>query len=167
MQKEFRQIKNAVIKEAEHIRANKISFKNAEMQDGGEQISAYDMSCEGWELQSAANGNGLLRQNGMKRWSSSWTQATLMCSTSSARRTATGCCDIGHTAKAQKLLECAVEQEIDAAQYALGKLYLSDDIDIRDPARGIYCPKQAADNGDSYAAYRLDADAACEWFTTA
>lgn len=35
-QKEFRQIKNAVIREAEHIRMNRISFEDAEMQDDGE-----------------------------------------------------------------------------------------------------------------------------------
>lgn len=54
-QKEFRQIKNAVIKEAEHIRMNKISFEDAEMQDDGEQISTYGMSYECQELQNAAN----------------------------------------------------------------------------------------------------------------
>ncbi|MFQ9428950.1 MAG: hypothetical protein ACLR1M_10385 [Oscillospiraceae bacterium] len=45
-QKEFRQIKNAVIKEAEHIRVNRFSFEDAETQDDGEQISTYDMSYE-------------------------------------------------------------------------------------------------------------------------
>ena len=54
-QKEFRQIKNAVIKEAEHIRMNRISFEDADMQDSGEQISTYDMSYECQELQSVAN----------------------------------------------------------------------------------------------------------------
>ena len=38
-QKEFRQIKNAVIKEAEHLRMNRFSFEDEEMQDDGEQIS--------------------------------------------------------------------------------------------------------------------------------
>ncbi len=52
-QKEFRQIKNAVINEAEHIRMNRFSFEDAEMQDDGEQISTYDMSygvriCKAW-----------------------------------------------------------------------------------------------------------------------
>jgi hypothetical protein len=54
-QKEFRQIKNAVIKEAEHLRMNRFSFEDEEMQDDGEQISAYDMSYECQDLQSAAN----------------------------------------------------------------------------------------------------------------
>ena len=43
-QKEFRQIKSAVIKEAEHIRMNRISFEDEEMQDDGERISTYDIS---------------------------------------------------------------------------------------------------------------------------
>ena len=62
---------------------------------------------------------------------------------------------IPDTVKAQKFLECAAKQEIDAAQYALGKLYLSDDADVHDPAKGIYWLKRSADNGNNYAAYRL------------
>ena len=54
-QKEFRQIKNAVIKEAEHIRMNRFSFEDEEMQDDGEQISTYAMSYECQDLQSMAN----------------------------------------------------------------------------------------------------------------
>ena len=55
----------------------------------------------------------------------------------------------------KKLLERAAEQDLDAAQYALGKLYLSDDADVHDPAKGIYWLKRSADNGNDYAAYRL------------
>ena len=62
---------------------------------------------------------------------------------------------IPDTVKAQKFLECAAKQEIDAAQYALGKLYLSDDADVHDLAKGIYWLKRSADNGNNYAAYRL------------
>ena len=51
-QKEFRQIKNAVIREAEHIRMNKISFEDTEMQDDGEQLSTYAMSYACLDLQS-------------------------------------------------------------------------------------------------------------------
>lgn len=62
---------------------------------------------------------------------------------------------IPDTVKAQKLFERAAEQEIDAAQYALGKLYLSDDADVHDSAKGVYWLKRSADNGNDYAAYRL------------
>ena len=62
---------------------------------------------------------------------------------------------IPDTAKAQKLLERAAEQDLDVAQYALGKLYLSDEADVHDSAKGIYWLKRSADNGNDFAAYRL------------
>lgn len=46
-------------------------------------------------------------------------------------------------------------RELPDAQYALGKLYLSDDLDVHEPAKGIYWLKQAAETGHEYAAYRL------------
>ena len=157
-QKEFRQIKNAVIREAEHIRMNRISFEDAEMQDDGEQISTYGMSYECQELQSVANDDrfpleerdeaaeqlGRLADAG-----DAYAQYII----GTAYRD--GGLLIPDTVKAQKFLECAAKQEIDAAQYALGKLYLSDDADVHNPAKGIYWLKRAADNGNDYAAYRL------------
>ena len=62
---------------------------------------------------------------------------------------------IPDAAKAQKFLECAAEQDLDVAQYALGKLYLSDEADVHDSAKGIYWLKRSADNGNDFAAYRL------------
>ena len=41
------------------------------------------------------------------------------------------------------------------AQYALGKLLLSDDLDVHDPTEGIRWMKAAAQNGNDYAAYAL------------
>ena len=157
-QKEFRQIKNAVIREAEHIRMNKISFEDAEMQDDGEQIRAYDMSYECQNLQSVANDEsypleerdeaaeqlGQLAEDG-----DAYAQYII----GTAYRD--GGLLIPDTVKAQKLLERAADQDLDAAQYALGKLYLSDDADVYDPAKGIYWLKRSADNGNDYAAYRL------------
>ena len=157
-QKELRQIKNAVIKEAEHIRINKISFEDAEMQDDGEQISTYDMSYECQELQSIANDVDLpleerdeaaeqleqLAENG---------DAHAQYIIGTAYRD--GGLLMPDTFKAQKLLKNAAEQDLVAAQYTLGKLYLSDDADVHDPAKGIYWLKRSADNGNGYAAYRL------------
>ena len=42
-------------REAEHIRMNRFSFEDEEMQDDGEQISTYAMSYECQDLQSVAN----------------------------------------------------------------------------------------------------------------
>ena len=157
-QKEFRQIKNAVIREAEHIRMNKFSFEDEEMQDDGEQISAYDMSYECQDLQSVANDESYpleerdevaeqleqLAEDG-----DAYAQYVI----GTAYRD--GGLLIPDMVKAQKFLERAAEQDLDAAQYALGKLYLSDDADVHDPAKGIYWLKRSADNSNDYAAYRL------------
>ena len=157
-QKEFRQIKNAVIREAEHIRMNRFSFEDEEMQDNGEQISAYAMSYECQDLQSVANDDRFP----LEERDEAAEQLEQLADTGDAYAqyiigTAyrDGGLLIPDTAKAQKLLERAAEQGLDAAQYALGKLYLSDDADVHDPAKGIYWLKRSADNGNDQAAYRL------------
>ena len=157
-QKEFRQIKNAVIREAEHLRTNRFSFEDEEMQDNGEQISAYAMSYECQDLQSAANDESYpleerdvaaeqleqLAEDG-----DAYAQYII----GTAYRD--GGLLIPDMVKAQKLLERAAEQDLDVAQYALGKLYLSDEADVHDSAKGIYWLKRSADNGNDFAAYRL------------
>ena len=157
-QKKFRQIKNAVIREAEHIRMNNISFEDADMQDDGEQISAYAMSYECQDLQSAANDDRFP----LEERDEAAEQLEQLADTGDANAQyiiGTAYRDSGllipDTAKAQKFLERAAEQNLDVAQYALGKLYLSDDSDVHDPAKGIYWLKRSADNGNDFAAYRL------------
>ena len=157
-QKEFRQIKNAVIREAEHIRMNKFSFEDEEMQDDGEQISAYDMSYECQNLQSVANDDCFSlaeRDEAAERLEQLAEDGDAYAQYIIGTAYRDGGLLIPDTAKAQKLLERAAEQDLDAAQYALGKLYLSDDADIHDSAKGIYWLKRSADNGNDFAAYRL------------
>ena len=157
-QKEFRQIKNAVIKETEHIRTNRISFEDEEMQDDGEQISAYDMSYECQDLQSIANDDRFPleeRDEAAEQLEQFAEDGDVYAQYIIGTAYRDGGLLIPDTAKAQKLLERAAEQGLDAAQYALGKLYLSDDTDIHDSAKGIYWLKRSADNGNAYAAYRL------------
>ena len=157
-QKEFRQIKNAVIKEAEHIRMNKISFEDTDMQDDGEQISTYDMSYECQELQSVANDDSFPleeRDEAVEQLEQLAEKGDAHAQHIIGTAYRDGGLLIPDTVKAQKLLERAAVQEIDAAQYALGKLYLSDDADVHDPAKGIYWLKRSADNGNDYAAYQL------------
>ena len=157
-QKEFRQIKNAVIKEAEHLRMNRFSFEDEEMQDDGEQISTYAMCCECQDLQSVANDESFPLEERdeaaeqLERLADAG-DAYAQYIIGTAYRD--GGLLIPDTAKAQKLLERAAEQDLDVAQYALGKLYLSDDADVHDSAKGIYWLKRSADNGNDYAAYRL------------
>ena len=157
-QKEFRQIKNAVIREAEHLRMNRFSFEDEEMQDGGEQISAYAMSYECQNLQSVANDESYPleeRDEAAEQLEQLAEDGDAYAQYIIGTAYRDGGLLIPDTAKAQKFLECAAKQEIDAAQYALGKLYLSDDADVHDSAKGIYWLKRSADNGNDYAAYRL------------
>ena len=157
-QKEFRQIKNAVIKEAEHIRMNKISFEDTDMQDDGEQISTYDMSYACQDLQGVANDESFPLEERdeaaeqLERLADAG-DAYAQYIIGTAYRD--GGLLIPDTVKAQKLLERAAEQDLDVAQYALGKLYLSDDADVHDSAKGIYWLKRSADNGNDFAAYQL------------
>ena len=157
-QKEFRQIKNAVIREAEHIRMNRISFEDEEMQDDGEQISTYGMSYECQDLQSVANDESFPleeRDEAAEQLEQLAEDGDAYAQYIIGTAYRDGGLLIPDTAKAQKLLERAAEQDLDAAQYALGKLYLSDDTDIHDSAKGIYWLKRSADNGNDFAAYRL------------
>ena len=157
-QKEFRQIKNAVIKEAEHIRMNRFSFEDEEMQDDGEQISTYGMSYECQDLQGVANDESFSlveRDEAAEQLEQLAEDGDAYAQYIIGTAYRDGGLLIPDTAKAQKFLECAAKQEIDAAQYALGKLYLSDDTDVHDSAKGIYWLQRSADNGNDYAAYRL------------
>ena len=157
-QKEFRQIKNAVIREAEHIRMNRISFEDGEMQDDGEQISTYAMSYECQDLQSVANDESfplVERDEAAEQLEQLADTGDAYAQYIIGTAYRDGGLLIPDTVKAQKLLERAADQDLDVAQYALGKLYLSNDADVHDPAKGIYWLKRSADNGNDYAAYRL------------
>ena len=84
---------------------------------------------------------------------------------------------IPNSQKAKHWLTQAAEHGLPEAQYALGKLFLSDDMEVRDPDEGIRWLKQAAQSGNHYAAYRLgkeyltgevvtkDIVKAVEWFS--
>ena len=157
-QKEFRQIKNAVIREAEHIRMNRFSFEDEEMQDDGEQISAYAMSYTCQDLQSIANDDSFPldeRDEAAEQLEQLAEDGDAYAQYIIGTAYRDGGLLIPDTAKAQKLLERAAEQDLDVAQYALGKLFLSDEADVHDSAKGVYWLKRSADNGNDYAAYRL------------
>ena len=126
-QKEFRQIKNAVIREAEHIRMNSFSFEDEEMQDDGEQISVYDMSYACQDLQSVANDESYPLEERDEA-----------------------------AEQLEQLAEDGdvYAQYIIGTAYRDGELLIPD-ADVHNPAKGIYWLKRSADNGNDYAAYRL------------
>ena len=159
-QKEFRQIKNAVIQEAETIRLGKIIFEDEtlDLRQGDEVDNGKDVS---WDFRT-------LRMDVQDEYSS---LAERDDAVESMRELAENG-DIhaqyfmGELYRDGPLLppdwvmarywfDKAAKQGYVAAQYALGKLYLSDDVSVHDPELGIQWLEYAAYNGNHDASYRL------------
>ena len=159
-QKEFRQIKNAVIQEAETIRLGEITFEDEtlDLRQGNEVDNGKDVS---WDFRT-------LRMDVQDEYSS---LAERDDAVESMRELAENG-DIhaqyfmGELYRDGPLLppdwvmarywfDKAAKQGYAAAQYALGKLYLSDDASVHDPELGIQWLEYAAYNGNHDASYRL------------
>ena len=157
LQKEFRQIKNAVIKEAEHIRQGRMSFEDTAMQQEDEQLDDRTMSYDCWELRKIiADENIPLeeRDNAIAELEQVANQGGPHAQYLMGLLYRDGGLLVPDTEQAKRWLELSA-QELPDAQYALGKLYLSGDPDTHDPAKGLYWLQRAADSGHEYAAYRL------------
>ena len=156
-QKEFRQIKNAVIREAEHIRQGRMSFEDAALVQEDEQIDDRTMTYDCWELrkiiadESTALGE---RDKVAEELEQIANQGDPHAQYIMGLLCRDGGLLVPDTEQAKRWLELSA-QELPDAQYALGKLYLADDPDIHDPAKGLYWLQKAADSGHEYAAYRL------------
>ena len=157
-QKEFRAIKNAVIKEAERIRLNRISFEDRGMEDRGGWVEAQELPWDCYELRSIMENEDLSREERvdaavqMKRLAEAGDAHAQYLLGVLYRD---GGLVIPDTERAQCWMEQAATQNVPAAQYSLGKLLLSDDALVHDPDQGIQWLKAAAQNGNNYAAYAL------------
>ena len=156
-QKEFRQIKNAVIREAEHIRQGRMSFEDAALAQEDEQIDDRSMSYDCWELRKIiADENIPLgeRDSAVAELEQIARQGDPHAQYLMGLLYRDSGLLVPDAEQARRWLELSA-RELPDAQYALGKLYLSDDPDIHDPAKGLYWLQQAADSRHEYAAYRL------------
>lgn len=156
-QKEFRQIKNAVIREAEHIRQGRMSFEDAASAQEDEATDDRNMSYDCWELRKIiADENTPLeeRDRAAAELEQIARQGDPHAQYFMGLLYRDGGLLVPDAEQAKHWLELSA-QELPDAQYALGKLYLSDDSDMHDPAKGLYWLQQAADRGHEYAAYRL------------
>ena len=156
-QKEFRQIKNAVIKEAEHIRQGRISIEDTAMQQEDEQLDDRTMSYDCWELRKIIADESISleeRDKAVEELEQIANSGDPHAQYLMGLLYRDGGLLVPDAGQARHWLELSA-QELPAAQYTLGKLYLSDDPDIHDPAKGRYWLQQAADSGHEYAAYRL------------
>ena len=157
-EKEFRQIKNAVIQEAERIRLGEITFEEADLtgHDEPEQVRGESYAC--WELRQIirdaslplADRDGAAEElERLADWGDPHAQYLM------GQLCRDGPLLIPDSLRAKHWLTQAAKRNLPESQYALGKLLLSDDLEIRDPDEGIRWLKQAAENGNHFAAYRL------------
>ena len=179
-QKEFTQIKNAVIHETERLRLGEITFEEKNLGQYDEQEEFRNESCDYWALRDVIRDESLtMEERGeavseMERLAESgdmyaqylmgklWRDGPLL---------------IPDSVEARYWFEQAADQGHLVAQYSLAKLYLSDDLEVRDTRKGMNWLYTAAGNGSHYAMYRLakelligdlikrNSDAAVEWFT--
>ena len=159
-QKEFRQIKNAVIQEAETIRLGKITFEDEtlDLRQGDEVDNGKDVS---WDFRT-------LRMDVQDEYSSLAERDDAVESMRELAESGDAHAQyfMGKLYRDGPLLppdwvmarywfDKAAKQGYAAAQYALGKLYLSDDAIVHDPEFGIQWLEHAAYNGNHDASYRL------------
>ena len=179
-EKEFRQIKNAFVQEAERIRLGEITFEDADLSnhDEPEQVRGESYYC--WELRQIIRDDTLSltdRDRAAEELERLAERGDLNAQYLIGQLYRDGPLLIPDSQKAKHWLTQAAKQGLPEAQYALGKLFLSDDWEVRDPDEGIRWLKEAAENGNRFAAYRLgkeylsgeilskSATKAADWFT--
>ena len=158
-QKEFRAIKNAVIQEAERIRLGKITFEDMGMDADDEPEQEDSASYDYWMLKEIIldDTEALVDRDAaveeLKQLANEGDPYAQYLLGQLYR-------DGGLLIPDSKLAadwfyKAAYDHNLAAAQYQLGKLLLSNDVDISDPARGLEWLEIAAENGSDCAAYRL------------
>ena len=179
-EKEFRQIKNAVIQEAERVRLGEVTFEDADLKDHDEPERLRGESYACWELRQIIRDDSLPladrdgaaeKLERLAGWGDPHAQYLM------GQLYRDGPLLFPDSQKAKDWLTQAAEQGLPEAQYVLGKFLLSDDPEVRNPKEGIRWLKQAAENGNRFAAYRLgkeyltgeamtkDTSKAAKWFT--
>ena len=157
-EKEFRQIKNAVIQEAERIRLGEITFEDADLTGHDEPEQGWGESYACWELRQIIRDESLSladRDDAVEELERLADRGDAHAQYLMGQLYQGGPLLIPNSQKAKHWLTQAAEHGLPEAQYALGKLFLSDDMEVRDPDEGIRWLNQAAKNGNHFAAYRL------------
>ena len=179
-EKEFRQIKNAVIQEAERIRLGEITFEDANLagHDEAEQVRGESDAC--WKLRQIIRDESLSladRDEVAEELERLAERGDTHAQYLMGQLYRDGPLLIPDSQKAKDWFTQAAEHGLPEAQYALGKLFLSADMEVQDPDEGIRWLKQAAESGSHFAAYRLgkeyltgevvakDTIKAVEWFS--
>lgn len=179
-QKEFAQIKNTVIREAESLRLDEITFeeKNLGQHDEPEEFrnEPYDYGT----LRDVIRNESLTmeeRSDAVSEMEKLAESGDMYARYLMGKLWRDGPLLIPDSVEARYWFKRAAEQGHLVAQYSLAKLYLSDDVEVRDIRLGLNWLYTAVVNGSSYAMHRLakelfkgdlikrNSDAAVEWFT--
>ena len=157
-QKEFRAIRNAVIREAENIRLGKVTFEDEKMEERGEWVDNWEVSYECLRLRARIEDSKLpldQRDEAVEDLERLAEYGDVHAQYFLGLLYRDGGLLLPDPEQAVHWLELAAKRDLPAAQYALGKLYLSDDPEVHDTSDGIQWLERAAQNGNTDAAYRL------------
>ena len=157
-QKEFRAIRNVVIREAENIRLGKITFEDEKMEERGEWVDNWEVSYECLRLRARIEDSKLSldqRDEAVEDLKRLAENGDVHAQYFLGLLYRDGGLLLPDTEQAAHWLELAAKRDLPAAQYALGKLYLSDDPEVHDTSNGLHWLERAARNGSTGAAYRL------------
>ena len=157
-EKGFRQIKNAVIHEAERLRLGEPTFEDQEIEGMDEHPDEQGMSFECWELWQLIQDKRYpleLRDQWVERLEQMAEQGDTYAQFAMGQLYRDGPLLIPDARKARYWFQQAAERGMPEAQYALGKLLLSGDLEVNDVDKGLRWLRQAAQNSNTYAEYRL------------
>lgn len=179
-QKEFTQIKNAIIREAERLRLGEIGFEEKDMGQYDEPEEYRNASYDYWALRDIIRDEHLTmeeRSDAVSEMDKLAENGDMYAQYLMGKLWRDGPLLIPDSVNARYWFEQAAEQGHLVAQYSLAKLYLSDDVEVRNIRLGLNWLYTAAVNGSSCAMYRLakeclkgeviekDTEHAVEWFT--
>ena len=157
-QKEFRAIRNAVIREAENIRLGKVTFEDEKMEEQGEWVENWEVSYDCLRLRARIEDSKLpldQRDEAVEDLERLAEYGDVHAQYFLGLLYRDGGLLLPDAEQAAYWLELAAKRNLPAAQYALGKLYLSDDPEEHDVDDGLRWLESAARSGNSDAAYRL------------
>ena len=157
-QKEFRAIRNAVIREAENIRLGKITFEDEKMEERGEWVDNWEVSYECLRLRARIEDSKLpldQRDEAVEDLERLAEYGDVHAQYFLGLLYRDGGLLLPDPEQSVHWLELAAKRNLPEAQYALGKLYLSDDPEVHDTSDGIQWLERANRNGNTDAAYRL------------
>ena len=157
-QKELRQIKNAVIQEAETIRLGEITFEDDALDQSDEAEKDENVSWDFWTLRIDVQDEYLSlaeRDDAVESMRELAENGDVHAQYFMGKLYLDGSLVIPDSEAAMNWFYRASTSGYAPAQYALGKLLLSDDASVHDSEAGIQWLEHVAYNGNHYASYRL------------